>query len=146
MQAPSGLGFLEKLGFQDHGTTPGTAFNLGGRGGEANVLDQRAALERLRRASHFEVFNERDRVAFGEQGTVAVFVRPFRDKEFRIKAKKPEARSALNIQATFCGLFLLASFHLPLQNLRANSKAKIERKHPCTCALSHYSQIHNHLM
>ena len=67
------LGFIQKLGVEDHGAAASAAVNFGGAVGEADVVDHRAALERERRALHLEVFDEGDGVAFGEQRAVAVF-------------------------------------------------------------------------
>ena len=74
----AGLCFLQKLGFQHHGAAASPAFNFAGAVGEADVFHHRTAFQRQGRTFYFEVFNKSDRVAFGEQGAVAVFYVHFR--------------------------------------------------------------------
>jgi len=64
---------LQERGLQDEALhLLGVALDLVRIAGEADVLDQRAALERLRGALHLQVLDQRHRVAVIENGAVGI--------------------------------------------------------------------------
>src|SRR5690606_13825568 len=74
--APPGVaasGLLQEFGPQHQALhLLGAAFDQGGIVGQADVPDQRSALDRLRRALDLEVLDQRDGIAVRQFGAVAV--------------------------------------------------------------------------